>query len=167
MSIAGNDLRKRAEHMPKPLLPSTFAELESSPWGGTDLRHRSVRREIRTNLLAALETGAPLFPGIHGYDDTIVPQIVSSSFDFRLVGQKELLSKIGQSLPNTPVTIIGYFQQRYLHVLAEFFFFIIKSLPQQINLYGNNAYKRHRAGSHNRFYFIHLHFTMLLQFYFC
>lgn len=49
----------------------------------------------------------------------IVPQIVSSSFDFRLVGQKELLSKIGQSLPNTPVTIIGYFQQRRRDLTLE------------------------------------------------
>jgi hypothetical protein len=49
----------------------------------------------------------------------IVPQITSLSFDFRLVGQKELLSKIGQSLPNTPVTIIGYFQQRRRDLVLE------------------------------------------------
>jgi hypothetical protein len=42
----------------------------------------------------------------------IVPPITSLSFDFRLVGKKELLSKIGQSLPDTPMTIIGFFQQR-------------------------------------------------------
>jgi hypothetical protein len=41
-----------------------------------------------------------------------VPPITSLSFDFRLVGKKELLSKIGQSLPDTPMTIIGFFQQR-------------------------------------------------------
>jgi hypothetical protein len=49
----------------------------------------------------------------------IVPQITSVSFDFRLVGQKELLSKIGQSLPNTPVTIIGHFQQRRRDLTLE------------------------------------------------
>jgi len=49
----------------------------------------------------------------------IIPQITSMSWDFRLVGQKELLSKIGQSLPNTPVTIIGYFQQRRRDLILE------------------------------------------------
>ena len=49
----------------------------------------------------------------------IIPKITSSSFDFRLVGQKELLSKIGQSLPNTPVTIIGYLQQRRRDLILE------------------------------------------------
>ena len=49
----------------------------------------------------------------------IIPQITSMSWDFRLLGQKELLSKIGQSLPNTPVTIIGHFQQRRRDLTLE------------------------------------------------
>lgn len=49
----------------------------------------------------------------------IIPQIISMSWDFRLVGQKELVSKIGQSLPNTPVTIIGYLQQRRRDLILE------------------------------------------------
>ena len=49
----------------------------------------------------------------------IIPQITSGSWDFRLLGQKELLSKIGQSLPNTPVTIIGHFQQRRRDFILE------------------------------------------------
>jgi len=49
----------------------------------------------------------------------IIPKITGLSFDFRLVGQKELLSKIGQSLPNTPVTIIGYLQQRRRDLILE------------------------------------------------
>jgi magnesium chelatase subunit I len=38
-------------------------------------RLRSVREEIRVNLLRKLRAGEPLFPGIHGYDDTVIPAI--------------------------------------------------------------------------------------------
>ncbi len=38
----------------------------------------SVKDEIRRNLIDKLRTGEPLFPGIHGYDDTVVPQIVNA-----------------------------------------------------------------------------------------
>ncbi len=74
--------------MPKSL-PSTLSELESSPWGSTPRRHRSVRDEIRANVLVALETDQPLFPEIHGYDDTIIPQVVNALLarqDFILLG---------------------------------------------------------------------------------
>ncbi|MEO8449903.1 MAG: magnesium chelatase, partial [Gemmatimonadota bacterium] len=69
--------------------PQTFGELKSSRWATPELRSRSVRDELRTNLLAALEAGDELFPGIHGYDDTIVPQIVNALLakqDFILLG---------------------------------------------------------------------------------
>ena len=38
-------------------------------------RSRSVREEIRLNLLAKLRAGKRLFPGLHGYDDTVIPAI--------------------------------------------------------------------------------------------
>ena len=50
---------------------------------------RSVKDEIRTNLLRAIERNEPLFPGVHGYDDTVVPQIVNallSRHNFILLG---------------------------------------------------------------------------------
>jgi len=56
-------------------LPRTFGDLKQSPWADPPLRGRSVRDEIRVNLLAALERGDPLFPGIVGYEDTILPQL--------------------------------------------------------------------------------------------
>ena len=59
-------------------LPATLGDLQSSPWAEAPLRGRSVRDEIRTNLADRLARGEPLFPGIHGYDDTIVPQLVNA-----------------------------------------------------------------------------------------
>ena len=36
---------------------------------------RPVREELRSNLLARLRAGQPLFDGIHGYDDTVIPAV--------------------------------------------------------------------------------------------
>jgi magnesium chelatase subunit I len=58
--------------------PRTLGELKNSRWAEAPLRGRSVREEIRTNLLKRLESGEPLFPGIVGYEDTIVPQIINA-----------------------------------------------------------------------------------------
>ncbi len=39
------------------------------------VRPRSLREEIRANLLAKLRAGEPLFPGILGYQETVVPAV--------------------------------------------------------------------------------------------
>jgi magnesium chelatase subunit I len=58
--------------------PRTFRELKNSPWAEPPLRGRTVRDEIRSNLLLRLASGEALFPGIVGYEDTILPQIVNA-----------------------------------------------------------------------------------------
>jgi magnesium chelatase subunit I len=58
--------------------PRTLGELRNSPWAEAPLRSRSVRDEIRSNLLLRLESGEGLFPGIVGYEDTILPQLVNA-----------------------------------------------------------------------------------------
>lgn len=65
-------------------LPRTLHDLKNSGWTS-----RSVREELRSNLIRALEAGTPLFPGIVGYDDTVLPQIVNAllaQHDFILLG---------------------------------------------------------------------------------
>ena len=50
---------------------------------------RSVKRELRDNLMARLRGTGPLFPGIVGYDDSVVPQVVNailSQHDFVMLG---------------------------------------------------------------------------------
>ena len=42
------------------------------------LPHRSVRHEVRENLLRKLRAGETLFPGIIGYDETVIPQIINA-----------------------------------------------------------------------------------------
>jgi magnesium chelatase subunit I len=41
-------------------------------------RSRSIKEEMRENLVRKLRAGEPLFPGIHGYDDTVIPQVVNA-----------------------------------------------------------------------------------------
>jgi magnesium chelatase subunit I len=50
---------------------------------------RSVKNEVRDNLIRKLAAGEPLFPGIIGYDDTVIPQLVNailSRHNFILLG---------------------------------------------------------------------------------
>ena len=50
--------------------PATVGQLKASGY-----QPRTVREEIRANLIARLEAGGPLFPEIHGYEDTVVPAL--------------------------------------------------------------------------------------------
>ena len=67
----------------------TLGELRSIPDFDARTASLSVKNELRRNLLRAIETGEPLFPGVHGYEDTVVPQIVNallSRHNFILLG---------------------------------------------------------------------------------
>src|SRR5512140_910167 len=70
-------------------LPSTLGELRKSAFTEKKLRTRRVKDELRENLVARLRHGGPRFPGVVGYDDTVVPQIVNavlSRHNFILLG---------------------------------------------------------------------------------
>src|SRR4029079_9540497 len=52
-------------------------------------RSRPVKQEIRDNLICKLRAGERLFPGIIGYDETVIPQLVNavlSRHNFILLG---------------------------------------------------------------------------------
>src|SRR5215468_10123135 len=66
-------------------LPQTLGELRQQTGGCT----RSVKQEIRDNLVKKLQTGETLFPGVIGYDETVIPQLVNailSRHNFILLG---------------------------------------------------------------------------------
>ncbi len=70
-------------------LPKTLGELRRSAYSEERLAHRTVKDELRNNLIARLRGGTALFPGIVGYEDTVVPQIVNailSRHNFILLG---------------------------------------------------------------------------------
>jgi magnesium chelatase subunit I len=69
--------------------PRALGELRRSPFTEQRLGARRVKDELRENLMARLREGGPIFPGIVGYDDTVVPQIVNailSRHNFILLG---------------------------------------------------------------------------------
>ncbi len=71
------------------ILPRVLGELRHSDFSETRLRSRRVKDELRENLLARLRCQNALFPGIIGYDDTVVPQLVNavlSRHNFILLG---------------------------------------------------------------------------------
>jgi magnesium chelatase subunit I len=65
-------------------------------------RPRQVKQEVRDNLVRKLQAGEPLFPGIIGYDDTVIPQLVNailSRHNFILLGLRgQAKSRILRSL---------------------------------------------------------------------
>jgi magnesium chelatase subunit I len=66
--------------------PTTLAALRAAGW-----RSRSVKEELRSNLIAALASGEPLFPGIAGYDDTVIPEMlhaILAGHDILFLGEK-------------------------------------------------------------------------------
>jgi magnesium chelatase subunit I len=58
--------------------PNNLGELRRSRWSEERIAGRGVKQELRENLLAQIRKGQPLFPGIHGYEDTVIPQIVNA-----------------------------------------------------------------------------------------
>ena len=69
--------------------PTNLGELRRSQWSEERIGQRTVRQELRENLLQKMEKGETLFAGVHGYDDTVIPQITNallSKHHFILLG---------------------------------------------------------------------------------
>ena len=75
--------------MQHPDLPKTLGELRSSRFFDRVQPDRTLKEERRSNLICKLDRGDTLFPGVMGYDDTVVPQVVNailSRHNFILLG---------------------------------------------------------------------------------
>ena len=87
--------------------PQTIADLRAS-----DHRRETVKQELRRNLLSRLRDRRPLFPGIVGYDETVLPQVANaiiSGHDLIFLGERgQAKSRLMRSLtdlldPQVPV----------------------------------------------------------------
>jgi magnesium chelatase subunit I len=86
--------------------PSTLGELKA-----TGYQTRTVKDELRANLVRKLKSGEELFPGIRGYDESVTPQIVNAVLarhDFILLGLRgqaksrilrQLVSLLDEEIP--------------------------------------------------------------------
>src|SRR5215472_9386458 len=75
----------------------TLGELKKSGY-----RSQGVKEEMRANLIRKLRAGETIFPGIVGFEDTVIPQIsnaILSRHNFILLGLRgQAKSKILRSL---------------------------------------------------------------------
>ena len=78
-------------------LPRTLGALRQSSFPESRLVSRTVKDELRTNLICKIQRGEELFPGILGFEDTVVPQVINavlSRHNFILLG---LRGQIGRA----------------------------------------------------------------------
>jgi magnesium chelatase subunit I len=77
--------------------PTTFKELRDSGWVS-----KTVKQEIRDNFLRMLQQGQELYPGIIGYDSTVIPEInlaLIAGHDMLFLGEKgQAKSRLMRSL---------------------------------------------------------------------
>jgi magnesium chelatase subunit I len=83
--------------MSAPLRPANLKELKESGWVS-----KTVKQEIRDNFLRMLQEGEELFPGIIGYDSTVIPEIniaLLAGHDMLFLGEKgQAKSRLMRSL---------------------------------------------------------------------
>jgi magnesium chelatase subunit I len=103
-------------------LPGTLGELRAAGH-----RYRTVKQELRDNLLARMRSGAERFPGIVGYDDTVLPEVeraLLAGHDMVLLGERgqgktRLIRALGQLLDEwTPVLPGSVLNEHPLHPLT-------------------------------------------------
>jgi magnesium chelatase subunit I len=94
--------------------PKNLGELKQSGW-----QSRTVKEEMRQNLLAIIKSGKPLFDGIVGYESTVVPQLenaILSQHNFILLGLRgqaksriirQLFSLLDEYIPVIPGTLLN------------------------------------------------------------
>jgi len=82
-----------------PQRPQTLGELRESGY-----HVLPVREEMRRNLLAKIASGEPIFPGILGYDDTVIPQIenaILAGQDIIFLGERgQAKTRLARALVN-------------------------------------------------------------------
>lgn len=75
----------------------TLGELKESGYVS-----RSMREELRTNLVRMLRAGESPFPGLHGYENTVIPQVqnaILAGHDMLLLGERgQAKSRLARSL---------------------------------------------------------------------
>jgi len=60
------------------MLPRTLGDLRTSQFGDEFHRTRTIKDEMRTNLIRKLQEKRPIFPGIIGYEETVIPQVINA-----------------------------------------------------------------------------------------
>ena len=85
------------DQQPQPSRPATLGALRASGY-----RPRSVKQELRANLMVALAADEPVFGGIVGYEQSVIPAIenaILAGQDFVLLGERgQAKTRLARSL---------------------------------------------------------------------
>ncbi|MGK5520383.1 magnesium chelatase [Micromonospora sp. URMC 107] len=104
-------------------LPRTLGELRAAGHA-----YRTVKQELRDNLLARMRSGVERFPGIVGYDDTVLPEVeraLLAGHDMVLLGERGqgktrlIRSLVGLLDEWTPVIAGSVLNEHPLHPLTS------------------------------------------------
>ena len=95
-------------------LPLTLGALKAAGWAS-----KSVKQEMHDNLLRMLADHTPLFPGIIGYEDTVIPEIclaILSKHDMLFMGEKgQAKSRLMRGLVQFLDPVVPYVAGSELH----------------------------------------------------
>lgn len=79
--------------------PKTIAELKQSGY-----KSKTIKHELRNNLIEALKSGKSVFENIHGYEDSVIPDIeraILSGHNINLLGLRgQAKTRIARSMVN-------------------------------------------------------------------
>ena len=127
--------------MPHSDLPRTLGELRTSQFFDQLRADRTLKEELRSNLISKLDSGETLFPGVMGFEDTVIPQVVNailSRHNFILLGlrgqAKTRLARMLTSLldPHMPYVAGCEIRDNPLHPLC-------KQCRDKLTSYGDNT----------------------------
>jgi len=91
------------------MLPSNLGELRSSEFGADSYRTRTIKDEMRANLICKLQAKQPIFPGIVGYEETVIPQVVNAILSRH---NMILLGLRGQAKSRILRDLVGFLDER-------------------------------------------------------
>ncbi len=115
-------------------LPQTLGELKA-----TSYQPKSIKEELRDNLISALQAKKNVFEGIYGYEDTVIPQIeraILSMHNINLLGLRgqaktriaRLMTRLldaeipvvaGSPLNDDPLNPISHFAKNIIQELGD------------------------------------------------
>src|SRR2546429_9915809 len=103
--------------------PATLSELRSSGW-----RSKTVKQEVHDNFVAKLQAGEELYPGIVGYDDTVIPELniaILAQHDMLFLGEKGqaksrlmriMATLLGEEIPSIDDRTISVHAERFMPI---------------------------------------------------
>ncbi|MEO3770155.1 sigma 54-interacting transcriptional regulator [Micromonospora sp. B9E7] len=114
---------------PNPVIPVPPADLPSTLGAlrAAGHQYRTVKQELRDNLLARMRSGEARFPGIVGYDDSVLPEVeraLLAGHDMVLLGERgqgktRLIRSLGALLDEwTPVIPGSVLNEHPMHPLT-------------------------------------------------